>query len=107
MPRISTLLGVFWPQCFLAARLYSRLIACYAMCWHRHYLGRREVLFLPLPVIDTLQGLFNAGDELLRQDPASRVANLQSAEGSWRVFEELGTEPSVRYLRGRGGRRGG
>jgi molybdopterin-containing oxidoreductase family iron-sulfur binding subunit len=34
-------------------------------------------------------------------DPASRVATLASAKGGWRVFEELGTEPSVHYLRGR------
>jgi molybdopterin-containing oxidoreductase family iron-sulfur binding subunit len=36
-------------------------------------------------------------------DPSSRVAARQGAKGSWRVFEELGTEPSVRYLRGRHG----
>jgi Fe-S-cluster-containing dehydrogenase component len=35
-------------------------------------------------------------------DPASRVARLQGVDGSWRVFEELGTEPSVRYRRGGG-----
>jgi Fe-S-cluster-containing dehydrogenase component/anaerobic selenocysteine-containing dehydrogenase len=34
-------------------------------------------------------------------DPTSRVVALAAAKGAWRVFEELGTEPSVRYLRSR------
>jgi molybdopterin-containing oxidoreductase family iron-sulfur binding subunit len=37
------------------------------------------------------------------KDPTSRVAALAQAKGGWRVFEELGTEPSVHYLRGRAG----
>jgi molybdopterin-containing oxidoreductase family iron-sulfur binding subunit len=37
------------------------------------------------------------------KDPTSRVARLAAAKGGWRVFEELGTEPSVHYLRGRAG----
>jgi molybdopterin-containing oxidoreductase family iron-sulfur binding subunit len=41
------------------------------------------------------------------KDPTSRVSGLQGTKGSWRVFEELGTEPSVRYLRGRSGEQEG
>ncbi|HSM91402.1 MAG TPA: 4Fe-4S dicluster domain-containing protein [Anaeromyxobacteraceae bacterium] len=35
-------------------------------------------------------------------DAGSRIAALVKAPGSWRVFEELGTEPSVHYHRGGG-----
>jgi molybdopterin-containing oxidoreductase family iron-sulfur binding subunit len=40
-------------------------------------------------------------------DPSSRAAGLVGAKGSWRVFEQLGTEPSVRYLRRPAGEREG
>jgi molybdopterin-containing oxidoreductase family iron-sulfur binding subunit len=39
-------------------------------------------------------------------DPTSRVAALAVASGGWRVLEELGTEPSVHYLRSSGGGEG-
>jgi molybdopterin-containing oxidoreductase family iron-sulfur binding subunit len=39
-------------------------------------------------------------------DAASRVAALVKAPGGWRVFEELGAEPSVHYHRGGAGRGG-
>jgi molybdopterin-containing oxidoreductase family iron-sulfur binding subunit len=40
-------------------------------------------------------------------DASSRVASLVKVAGSWRVLEELGTEPSVHYHRGGSGGREG
>ena len=37
------------------------------------------------------------------KDPSSRVVALAAISGAWRVFAELGTEPSVHYLRSAGG----
>jgi molybdopterin-containing oxidoreductase family iron-sulfur binding subunit len=40
-------------------------------------------------------------------DKESRVYRLAHSGRAYRVFESLGTEPSVFYLRGRNGKRGG